>query len=298
VNDPEIEKNVGRKPVDVRPSPLIDHARIPYPARLKKQKYTQDYGHFLDLFKQIKINLLFIEVLQHMPKYAKFLKVILKNKCKLGELSLVPLSGECSAVVTNSLPKKLSDPGVFTIPCLFGSNIESRALADLGASINLMSYSLYEKLGLGELTTTRMSLSLADKSVKYPRGIVEKLLLKVDKFVFPVDFVVLNMGVDAKVPIILGRLFLRTAHANIDVFKGHISLQVGDDIAVFKIPGPIGEDKRWDSRVQVIDADDRWVEGDESGNELFSEYWADVKRMFRLKCRDHSRFEDSPRGAR
>ncbi|KAK1413167.1 hypothetical protein QVD17_34937 [Tagetes erecta] len=147
VSDPELGLSVGRKPSDVRPSPLIDHARVPYPVRLKQQKYTREYGHFLDMFKHIKINLPFIEVLQQMPKYAKFLKDILKNKCKLGDLSPVPLNGECSAVVTNTLPEKLSDPGVFTIPCLFGSNLETRALADLGASINLMPYSLYEKLG-------------------------------------------------------------------------------------------------------------------------------------------------------
>jgi len=258
VSDPELELSVGRKPVNVRPSPLIDHARVPYPARLKQHKYTREYGHFLDMFKQLKINLPFIEVLHHMPKYAKFLKDILKKKCKLGELSSVPLSGECSEVVTNTLPEKLSDPRVFTIPCLFGSNLESRPLADLGASINLMPYSLYEKLGLGELTPTRMSFSLADKSVKYPRGIVENLLVKVDKFVFPVDFVVLDMEADAKVPIILGRPFVRPAHANINVFKGQITLHVGEEIAVFKISEPIENVKLWDNRVQVIDAEDRY----------------------------------------
>ncbi|KAK1432077.1 hypothetical protein QVD17_08967 [Tagetes erecta] len=297
VSDPESELSMGRKPVDVRPSPLIDHARVPYPARLKQQKYTREYGHFLDMFKQIKINLPFIEVLQQMPKYAKFLKDILKNKCKLGDLSSVPLSGECSAVVTNTLPEKLSDPRVFTIPCLFGSNLEARALADLGASINLMPYSLYEKLGLGELTPTNMSLPLADKSIKYPRGIVENLLVKVDKFVFPVDFVVLDMKADAKVPIILGRPFLHTAHANIDVFKGQISLQVGEEIAVFKIPDPIEKVKRWDSRVQVINAEDRWVEGYESGSVFFTKEWAEVKRLLRFKCGDPGGFEDTPQGA-
>jgi len=133
-----------------------------------------------------------------------------------------------------------------------------------------MPYSLYEKLGLGELTPTRMSLSLADKSIKYPWGIVENLLVKVDKFVFPVDFAVLDMEADEKVPIFLGRPFLRTAHANIDVFKGQITLQVGDDIAVFKIQEPIEEVKRWDSRVHVIDVKDRWVEGNDSGNVFFT----------------------------
>ncbi|XP_076953927.1 uncharacterized protein LOC143628152 [Bidens hawaiensis] len=153
-----------------------------------------------------------------MPKYAKFLKDLLKRKDRLGEVSSIPLMGDCSAVVLNRVPEKLSDPGVFTIPVLFGSDAMSHALADLGASINLMPYSLYEKLELGELTPTRMSLSLADRSVKYPRGIIENLLVKADKFVFPVDFVVFDMEADEKVPIILGRPFLRTAKALIDVW--------------------------------------------------------------------------------
>ncbi|XP_076885022.1 uncharacterized protein LOC143534409 [Bidens hawaiensis] len=143
--------------------------------------------------------------------------------------------GDFSAVVLNCVPEKLSDPGVFTIPVLFGCDAMSHALADLGASINLMPYSLYEKLELGELTPSRMSLSLADCSVKYPRGIIENLLVKVDKFVFPVDFVVLDMEADEKVPIILGRPFLRTAKALIDVYDGKITLQVRDENVTYDV---------------------------------------------------------------
>ncbi|XP_022033007.1 uncharacterized protein LOC110934126 [Helianthus annuus] len=194
------EKRVEKPPIDVRPSPLVNHAYVSFPSRLKNQKYSREYGQFLDIFKQLKINLLFIEALQSMPKYAKFLKDLLRNKEKLGELSNVPLHGGCSAVVSNRLPEKLTDPGVFTITCLFGSNTNTRALADLGASINLMPFPLYEKLDLGELSPTRMTLSLADRSVKHPRGIVENLLVKVDKFVFPADFVILDMEADENVP--------------------------------------------------------------------------------------------------
>ncbi|XP_035831892.1 uncharacterized protein LOC118480970 [Helianthus annuus] len=185
---------------------------------------------------KLKINLPFIEALQSMPKYAKFLKDLLKRKERIGELSNIPLTGGCSAVVLNKLPEKLTDPGTFTIPCFFGgAATPSHALADLGASINLMPFSLYERLGLGELTPTRMSLSLADRSVKYPRGVVENLLVKVDRFVFPVDFVVLDMEADERVPIILGRPFLRTAKAIIDVFDGKISLRAGDEVVTFEI---------------------------------------------------------------
>ncbi|XP_076943717.1 uncharacterized protein LOC143614056 [Bidens hawaiensis] len=151
-----------------------------------------------------------------MPKYANFLKDLLKRKERLGEVSSIPLMGDCSAVVLNRVPEKLSDPGVFTIPCLFDRDEMNHALADLGANINLMPYSLYKKLELGKLTPTRMSSLLADRSVKYPRGIIENLLVKVDKFVFSVDFVVLDMEADEKVPIILGCPFLHTAKALID----------------------------------------------------------------------------------
>ncbi|XP_021989152.1 uncharacterized protein LOC110885749 [Helianthus annuus] len=148
------EKKVEKTPIDVRPSPLVNHAYVPFPSRLKNKKYSREYGQFLDIFKQLKINLPFIEALQSMPKYAKFLKDLLRNKEKLGELSNVPLNGGCSAIVLNKLPEKLTDPGIFTIPCLFGSNTNTRALADLCASINLMPFSLYEKLDLGELAPT------------------------------------------------------------------------------------------------------------------------------------------------
>ncbi|XP_076935474.1 uncharacterized protein LOC143602146 [Bidens hawaiensis] len=226
---------VVKKSVEVRPSPVIDHSRIPYPARAKHQKYTREYGHFLDMFRQLKINLPFVEALQHMPKYAKFLKDLLKRKDWLGEVSSIPLTGDCSEVVLNRVPENFSDPGVFTIPCLFSSDAMGHALADLGASINLMSYSLYEKLELGKLTPTRMSLLFADRSVKYPRGIIKNLLVKLDKFVLPVDFTVLDMEADEKVPIILGRPFLRTTKALIDVYDEKITLRVVDENVTYNV---------------------------------------------------------------
>ncbi|XP_076896197.1 uncharacterized protein LOC143549082 [Bidens hawaiensis] len=202
---------------------------IPYPGRLKKQKMEEQYGKFLELFKQLHINLPFLDALKEMPKYAKFLKEVLSNKKKLEELSCVTLNEECSAVLQNKMPKKMTDPDSFTIPCLIGSLSVSNALADLGASINLMPYSVFAKLDLGEPKPTRMSIQLADRSVKYPRGIVENMLVKIDKFVFPVDFVILDMDEDKNVPLILGRPFLAIARALIDVCTGRLTLRVGDE---------------------------------------------------------------------
>ncbi|KAI3806772.1 hypothetical protein L1987_22687 [Smallanthus sonchifolius] len=173
-----------------------------------------------------------------MPKYGKFLKDLLSNKKKLGGISEVSLSEQCSTVVQNKLPEKMVDSGRFVIRCLFGGLHLNQALADLGANINLMSYSVYKQLDLGELQPTRMSIFLADRSVKYPRGVVENLLVKVSKFVFPVGFVILDMEVDDRVPLILGRPFLRTAKAMTDVFDGKLTLRVGDSDPMLEVGEP------------------------------------------------------------
>ncbi|GKE27863.1 reverse transcriptase domain-containing protein [Tanacetum coccineum] len=135
----------------------------------------------------------------------------------------------CSTVLLNKLPSKEKDPGSFTIPCDIRKLHINNALADLGASITLMSYTMYEKLGLGEPKPIRMSLELADRSIQYPSGIIENVLIKVDKFVLPVDFVILDMPEDSRVPIILGRPFLATSQALIDVFNKKITLRIWDD---------------------------------------------------------------------
>ncbi|GKB18370.1 DNA-directed DNA polymerase [Tanacetum coccineum] len=139
------------------------------------------------------------------------------------------MNERCSALLLNKLPSKEKDPGSFTIPCDISQLHINNALADLGASISLMPYTMYEKLGLGEPKPTRMSLKLADRSIQYPRGIIENVLIKVDKLILPIDFVILDMPEDSRVSIILGRPFLATARAMIDVFNKKITLRVRDD---------------------------------------------------------------------
>ncbi|KAI3797202.1 hypothetical protein L1987_32457 [Smallanthus sonchifolius] len=226
---------------------------IPYPGRLKKEKLEKEYGKFLGLFKQLHVNLPFIEALAQMPNYAKFLKGVLTNKRKLEELSHVILNEECSAVLQNKLPTKMTDPGSFTIPCLIGDLSVSNALADLGASINLMPYAVFEKLRLGEPRPTRMSIQLADRSVKYPRGIIENMLVKIDKFVFPVDFVILDMDEDKNVPLILGRPFLATAKALIDVCTGKLTLRVDNEEITFDVGQSMKHPQHHDDSLYFID---------------------------------------------
>ncbi|XP_070022082.1 uncharacterized protein [Nicotiana sylvestris] len=167
--------------------------------------------------KQLYISIPFTEALTQMPSYAKFLKEILSSKRKLEEVSVVKLTEKCSAILQNKLPQKLSDSGSFTIPCTVGGAHFEKALCDSGASINLIPFSIFRKLELGEMKDTGVSLQLAGQSTKRPKGIIENVLVRVDKFVFPVDFIVLEMEENTEVPLILGRPFLATGRAIIDV---------------------------------------------------------------------------------
>ncbi|GJR25711.1 reverse transcriptase domain-containing protein [Tanacetum coccineum] len=167
------------------------------------------------------------DALMLMPKFASTLKTLIGNKEKLSELARTPLNENCSAVILNKLPKKLGDPGRFLIPCEFTGITTCNALADLGASINLMPYSVWNNLSLPELTPTCMTLELADRSITKPIGIAEDVFVNVGKFQFPADFVVVDFEPDPRVPLILGRCFLKTSHALIDVYEGEITLRVG-----------------------------------------------------------------------
>ncbi|GJU57133.1 reverse transcriptase domain-containing protein [Tanacetum coccineum] len=159
---------------------------------------------------------------------------MLNNKDKLIELTKTPLNENCSAVVLKKLPEKLGDPGRFLIPCDFSEFDSYLALADLGASINLMPLSIWKKLQLSGLTETKMVLELADRTISKPTGVAENVFVKVGKFYFPADFVVLDFIADPRVPLILGRPFLRTAHALIDVYEGEITLRNDDQSLTLK----------------------------------------------------------------
>ena len=145
------------------------------------------------------------------------MKEILSNKRRLSDFETVNLTKECSAILQRKLPQNLKDPCNFTIPCTIGNSIFEKALCDLGASINLMPLSMLRRLGLSEARSTTVTLQLADRSLKHPREVIENVLVKVDKFIFPVDFIVLDMEEDKEIPIILGRPFLATGKALIDV---------------------------------------------------------------------------------
>ena len=208
---------------------------VPFPQRLQKSKREEQFSKFLDIFKKIEINIPFAEVISQMPLYAKFLKEVLSKKRKIAEEGIVNLTATCSAIIQQKLPAKMKDPGSFTIPCSIGKYEFKKALCDSGASINLMPISVVQRLSLGELTPTTVTLQMADRSMAQPEGILEDVLVKVGKFVFPVDFVIMKMEEDTQVPLLLGRPFLATGAALIDVQKGELTLRVGDEAMKFNI---------------------------------------------------------------
>ncbi|XP_070057478.1 uncharacterized protein [Nicotiana tomentosiformis] len=189
------------------------------------------------MLKQLYVNIPFTEVLTQMPAYVKFLKDILSSKRKLEETIVVKLNTHCSAILQNKIPQKCGDPGSFTIPCSLGSEKFYKALYDSGASINLMSLSVFIKLEgeLGVIKSISVSLQLADQTIIIPEGIIEDILVRVDKFMFPIDFIVVDMEVNKEVPLILGRSFLCTGRAILNIYERQLMLRVGNENVVFQM---------------------------------------------------------------
>ncbi|GJZ98682.1 reverse transcriptase domain-containing protein [Tanacetum coccineum] len=208
------------------------HPHIPYPSRMNQEKQQEkdevQIHKFWQMFKQLHINITLADALILIPKYQKMLKSLLSNKEKLLELANTPLNENCSTVILKKLPEKLGDPGKFLIPCGF-SELKCKALADLGASINLMPLSVWKKLGLPELISTRMTLELANRAICTRAGIARDVFVLVGKFAFPADFVIVDYESYPRVPLILGRPFLRTAHSLIDVHREEMILHDGDE---------------------------------------------------------------------
>ncbi|GJT74762.1 reverse transcriptase domain-containing protein [Tanacetum coccineum] len=201
----------------------------------KLDKYDIQVHKFLQIFKKHHFNISLAEALALMLKYHKMLKDLLSDKEKLLGLANTSLTENCSAVLLKKLPEKLRDPGKFLIPCDFPELGKCMALADLGANIKLMPLSVWNKFMLPELVLTRMTLELANRSIAYPTGIAEDVFIQVGKFTFPVDFVVVDYDIDPRVPLILGRTFLRTAHALVDVYRKELILRDGDEKLIFHV---------------------------------------------------------------
>ena len=208
---------------------------VPFPQRLQKVRREEQFSKFLEIFKKIKINIPFAEAITQMPNYAKFMKDILSKKKKIVEKGIVSLTATCSAVIQKCLPAKMKDLSSFTIPCSIGKYEFKEALCDSGASINLMPLSVVQRLSLGELTPTTITLQMVNRSMAQPERVLEDVLVKVGNFIFPVDFVVIKKEEDTQVPLLLGRPFLAIGATLINVQKGELTLRVGDEVVQFNL---------------------------------------------------------------
>ncbi|XP_052623636.1 uncharacterized protein LOC128128938 [Lactuca sativa] len=225
---------------------------LPFPSRANFSPLEREHLEFIKQLKGIPINTPFIDSLAKVIEYAKFLQDLLDTRQQLNENSKVILSEQSSKAVLREIPKKMGDPGRLTLPCEFGNNMKVYALADSEASINLMPYSFYQKLNIQKLKATKMSIYMANRSVTQPRGIVEDIIVKIGKFIFPINFVVLDMKEDPNVPIILGRSLLNTAGALVDIHESKLTLRVGDENEIFGIEDGF---QRSDAQEEVFNID-------------------------------------------
>ncbi|GJS78132.1 reverse transcriptase domain-containing protein [Tanacetum coccineum] len=243
IPEPDVPKTLPKTtPIPESDIPKsLPKPNIPYPSRRDDQKSRDKASNQMEkifqIFQDLRFDISFADALLLMPRFAPTIKSLLMNKEKLLELAKIPLNENCSAMLLKKLPEKLGDPGKFLIPCNFPGMDVCHALADLGASINLMPLSIWKKLSLPELTPTRMTLELADRSITRPKGLAEDIFVKVGNFHFPTDFVVVDFEADPRVPLILGRSFLRTSHALIDVYEGELVLRDGNEQMTFHVNG-------------------------------------------------------------
>nr|GFA13304.1 reverse transcriptase domain-containing protein [Tanacetum cinerariifolium] len=214
-------------------------ALIPYPSRRNdernREKANNQIKKFYQILKDMSFEISFADALILMPKFASTLKALIGNKERLSEMARTPLNEHCSVVLLKKLSEKLGDPSKFLIPCDFPGMAELLALADIDASINLMPFSVWKRLSLSDLTPTGMTLEPADRLISRSIGVAEDVYVKVGSFYFPTDFIVVDFDADPRVPLILGRSFLKTGKALIDVFEGELTLRVGKEVITFNL---------------------------------------------------------------
>ncbi|XP_045810925.1 uncharacterized protein LOC123905364 [Trifolium pratense] len=226
---------------------------IPFPQRVQKniKKTVEEDKEILDVFRKCAVNIPLIDAIKQIPKYAKFLKDLCTHKRKLKENERISLGRNVSAfiqpktgssanvsVISQTMPEKCDDPGVFAIPCSIGDRKFENCMLDLGAGINVMPTSIYNNLDLGPLQPTGLIVQLANRSNARPAGKVEDVLVQVNDLILPADFYILDMEGEtnsSRAPIILGRPFMRTARTKVDVYDGTMSMEFGDIVAKFNI---------------------------------------------------------------
>ncbi|CAN6718945.1 unnamed protein product [Malus baccata var. baccata] len=211
---------------------------VSFPSRLKQSKKEENEKDILETFRKVQVNIPLLDAIKQVPRYAKFLKELCTTRRRISNKEVVQVSENVSAVLQRKLPPKCKDPGSFTIPCVIGNTKFEHAMLDLGSSINVMPYSIYVYMNLGELKNDGVIIQLADRSNAYPKGVLEDVLVQVDNLIFLADFYVLEMEDSPNVnplPILLRRPFMKTARTKIDVFKRTLTMEFDGEIINFNI---------------------------------------------------------------
>ena len=226
------QPNPSNKPI----KPLV--IPPPFPSRLAFSKKIEEENELFETFRKVQINIPLLNAIKQIPSYAKFLKDLCTKKRKFKANEKIQVNANVSAVIQKKLPPKCKDPRIFAIPCTIGDLHVESAMLDLGASINVMPYSVFQSLNVGPLEETGVIIQLADKSSVSPRGVLEDVLVQVNQLVFPTDFYVIDL--EEKTPskssmILLGRPFMHTAHTIIDVHKGKITMEFDGETIHFNI---------------------------------------------------------------
>ncbi|XP_024974703.1 uncharacterized protein LOC112512794 [Cynara cardunculus var. scolymus] len=232
--------------------------RPPFPKRFEQTKKQED-KEIMETFRRVEVNIPLLDAIKRVPRYAKFLKELCTKKKKLIGNEKVSMGENVSAVLQGEkMPPKCKDLGMFTIPCKLGTVSIDKAMLDLGASINVMPYSIYSSLNVGPIKRTRVVIQLADRSNVYPKGVLEDVLVQVNELVFSTDFYVIDMEEHntSKSPLILlGRPFLKTSKTKIDVHDGTLTMEFDGEVIKFNIYDAIRypSDASFVSFVDVLD---------------------------------------------
>ncbi|KAM2074981.1 hypothetical protein ACFX1T_037926 [Malus domestica] len=211
---------------------------VPFPGRFRQAKKEEAEKDILETFRKVQVNIPLLDAIKQVPRYAKFLKELCTTRRRILNKEVVQVSENVSAVLQRKLPPKCKDPGSFTIPCVIGNTKFEQCMLDLGASINVMPYSIYASMNLGELKNDGVIIQLADRSNAYPKGVLEDVLVQVGNLIFPADFYVLDMEDSphsTPLPILLGRPFMKTARTKIDVFKGTLTMEFDGEVIDFNL---------------------------------------------------------------
>ncbi|CAN6573192.1 unnamed protein product [Malus baccata var. baccata] len=217
-------------------------SNVPFPSRFMQTKKEEAEKDILETFRKVQVNIPLLDAIKQVPRYAKFLKELCTTRKRMSTKEVVKVGENVSAILQRKLPPKCKDPGSFTIPYVIGNTRFESAMLDLGASINVMPYSIYASMNLGALKNDGVIIQLADRSNAYPKGVLEDVLVQVNHLVFPADFYVLEMDESdhaPSLPILLGRPFMKTARTKIDVYNGTLSMEFDGEVVNFNLSDSI-----------------------------------------------------------